>query len=137
MEKIYGTKQRQDCLVRTGRSKWILFFGFWKDDEKSESGWEYRHTFHRKPTLSEVKEIVVSAINKTTEEKIITGFVWNKKQIYLSTENQLNFSAIERSKNIPYPLTLKSTNRKMARPSIILSRMQMILLRSPNRCVPM
>ena len=37
MEKIYGTKQRQDCLVRTGRSKWILFFGFWKDDEKSES----------------------------------------------------------------------------------------------------
>ena len=61
MEKIYGTKQRQDCLVRTGRSKWILFFGFWKDDEKSESGWEYRHTFNRKPTLSEVKEIVVSA----------------------------------------------------------------------------
>jgi hypothetical protein len=103
MEKIYGTKQRQDCLVRTGRSKWILFFGFWKDDEKSESGWEYRHTFNRKPTLSEVKEIVVSAINKTTEEKIINGFVWNKKPIYLSPENQLNFSAIERSENIPYP----------------------------------
>lgn len=63
--------------MRIGRSKWILFFGFWKDDEKSESGWEYRHTFNRKPTLSEVKEIVVSAINKTTEEKIINGFVWN------------------------------------------------------------
>lgn len=116
MEKIYGTKQRQDCLVRTGRSKWILFFGFWKDDEKSESGWEYRHTFNRKPTLSEVKEIVVSAINKTTEEKIINGFVWNKKQIYLSTENHLNFSAIERSENIPYPLTLKINEQEDGTP---------------------
>ena len=45
MEKIYGTKKRQDCLVRTGRSKWILFYGFGKDDENSENGWEYRHTF--------------------------------------------------------------------------------------------
>ncbi|MFT0269750.1 hypothetical protein ACMSF4_01440 [Bacteroides thetaiotaomicron] len=116
MEKIYGTKQRQDCLVRTGRSKWILFFGFWKDDEKSESGWEYRHTFNRKPTLSEVKEIVVSAINKTTEEKIINGFVWNKKPIYLSPENQLNFSAIERSENIPYPLTLKINEQEDGTP---------------------
>lgn len=137
MEKIYGTKQRQDCLVRTGRSKWILFFGFWKDDEKSESGWEYRHTFNRKPTLSEVKEIVVSAINKTTEEKIINGFVWNKKPIYLSPENQLNFSAIERSENIPYPLTLKINEQEDGTPIYHTSRMQMILLRSPNQCVPM
>ena len=48
MEKIYGTKKRQDCLVRTGRSKWILFYGFGKDDENSENGWEYRHTFDHK-----------------------------------------------------------------------------------------
>lgn len=116
MEKIYGTKQRQDCLVHTGRSKWILFYGFWKDDEKSESGWEYRHTFYRKPTLSEVRELVVSAINKTTEEKIINGFVWNGMQIYLSPENQLNFAAIERSENIPYPLTLKINEQEDGTP---------------------
>lgn len=90
MEKIYGTKKRQDCLVRTGRSKWILFYGFGKDDENSENGWEYRHTFDHKPTLSEVKELVVSAINTATEEKIINGFVWNGKAVYLSPENQLN-----------------------------------------------
>ena len=42
MEKIYGTKKRQDCLVRTGRSKWILFYGFGKDDENSENGWEWK-----------------------------------------------------------------------------------------------
>jgi hypothetical protein len=107
MEKIYGTKQRQDGLMHIGRSKWILFYGFGKDDEKSESGWEYRHTFDHKPTLSEVRELVISAINNTTNERIINGFIWNDKPIYLSIENQLNFAAIERSKNIPFPLTLK------------------------------
>lgn len=80
MEKIYGTKKRQDCLVRTGRSKWILFYGFGKDDENSENGWEYRHTFDHKPTLSEVKELVVSAINTATEEKIITALSGTGKQ---------------------------------------------------------
>ena len=44
------------------------------------------------------------------------GFVWNKKQIYLSTENQLNFSAIERSENIPYPLTLKINEQEDGTP---------------------
>ena len=115
MEKIYGTKQRQDCLVCTGRSKWILFYGF-GIDEKSGSGWEYRHTFDHKPTLSEVKELIVSAINRTTEEKIINGFVWNGKPIYLSSENQLNFAAIERSGNIPYPLTLKINEQEDGTP---------------------
>ena len=116
MEKIYGTKKRQDCLVRTGRSKWILFYGFGKDDENSENGWEYRHTFDHKPTLSEVKELVVSAINTATEEKIINGFVWNGKAVYLSPENQLNFSAIERSEKIPYPLILKINEQEDGTP---------------------
>ena len=116
MEKIYGTKKRQDCLVRTGRSKWILFYGLGKDEENSENGWEYRHTFDHKPTLSEVKELVVSAINTATEEKIINGFVWNGKAVYLSPENQLNFSAIERSEKIPYPLILKINEQEDGTP---------------------
>lgn len=107
MEKIYGTRERQDTIVRTGRNKWVLFYGFGKDDETSESGWEYRHTFARKPSLDEVKAVVVSAINAATEEKILTGFVWNGQSVYLSKENQLNFAAIERSDEVAYPLSLK------------------------------
>lgn len=107
MEKIYGTKQRQDGIVHIGRSKWILFYGFGKDNESDENGWEYRHTFDHKPTLSEVRELVVSTIDNTTHEKIVNGLVWNGESIYLSIENQLNFAAIERSQSIPFPLTLK------------------------------
>ena len=116
MEKIYGTKQRQDGLIHTGRTKWILFYGFGKDDEASERGWEYRHTFDHSPTLSEVKELIISTINTATQEKIVNGFIWNEKPIYLSAENQLNFAAIERNKNIPYPLTLKINEQEDGTP---------------------
>lgn len=93
MEKIYGTKERQDCLVRIGRTKWMLFYGFGKDSESSESGWEYRHTFDHKPTLSEIRELIISTIDTATQEKIVRGFVWNDISVYLSTENQFNFKA--------------------------------------------
>ncbi len=93
MEKIYGTKQRQDGLLHIGRSKWVLFYGFGKDDETNETGWEYRHTFDHKPTLSEVRELIISTIDKSTQEKIVAGFIWNHISVYLSTENQFNFKA--------------------------------------------
>lgn len=107
MEKIYGIKERQDCLMRVGQSKWILFYGFGKDDETSDTGWEFRHTFNYKPHLSEIKELVISAINSFTSDKIVKGFVWNNQPVYLSIENQLNYAAIERCKDIQFPLVLK------------------------------
>ncbi|EOA56917.1 hypothetical protein [Phocaeicola massiliensis] len=58
----------------------------------------------------------MSAINTATEEKIINGFVWNGKAVYLSPENQLNFSAIERSEKIPYPLILKINEQEDGTP---------------------
>ena len=36
--------------------------------------------------------------------------------LYLSAENQLNFAAIERNKNIPYPLTLKINEQEDGTP---------------------
>lgn len=93
MEKIYGTKERQDGIMRTGRSKWTLFYGFGKDDDASESGWEYRHTFNHKPTLSEVKDLILSAINSETDQKIISGLAWQGMPVWLSTENQFNYKA--------------------------------------------
>lgn len=93
MEKIYGTSQRQDCLRRTGRTKWVLFYGFGRDDESSETGWEYRHIFDHKPTLPEVKTVIISAINAATDDKILRGFVWRDEPVWLSTENQFNYKA--------------------------------------------
>ena len=38
MEKIYGSPIRQDGLMKVGRNRWDLFYGFGKDDD-NEVGW--------------------------------------------------------------------------------------------------
>lgn len=49
-----------------------------------------------KPTIEQVKKAVLEDINKQTDEKILTGFVWNDMPVYLSDENQRNFSEAQR-----------------------------------------
>jgi hypothetical protein len=44
-----------------------------------------------KPTLQEIKSIVIGGINKQTEEAIQGGFHWRDIPIWLSIENQLNY----------------------------------------------
>lgn len=44
-----------------------------------------------KPTLQEIKSIVIGGINKQTEEAIQGGFHWRNIQVWLSIENQLNY----------------------------------------------
>ena len=49
-----------------------------------------------KPTIEQVKKAVLDDINKQTDDKILTGFVWNDMPVYLSDENQRNFSEAQR-----------------------------------------
>jgi hypothetical protein len=46
-----------------------------------------------KPSLEQIKTFILSAINKRTDEKILSGFVWNGNQVWLSRENQFNYKA--------------------------------------------
>ena len=46
-----------------------------------------------KPTLQEVKDIVLGGINKQTDEAILGGFKWKDMQVWLSSENQFNYKA--------------------------------------------
>lgn len=91
MEKIYGTDKAQNGLVKAGR-KWIVFYGFYKDPNTG-SGYEYRHTFSEKPTLAQVKSIIISQINSDIDGKILSGFVWRGMPVWLSSENQFNYKA--------------------------------------------
>ena len=45
------------------------------------------------PNEKEERQNAINAINAATDEKILTGFSWNGKNVYLSTENQFNFKA--------------------------------------------
>jgi hypothetical protein len=46
-----------------------------------------------KPTLQEVKEIVLGGINQQTDEAILGGFKWKDMLVWLSSENQFNYKA--------------------------------------------
>jgi len=93
MDKIYGASARQDSLERTGRRKWCLIYGFGKDDDTDESGWNYRKMYDHKPTLEELKADIIGQINTDTDAKIQSGFVWEDVSVWLSTENQFNYKA--------------------------------------------
>lgn len=90
MDKRYGAQQRSDCLMKIGRNKWELIYGF---DTDGVLGWTYRERFNHKPTIEEIKDIIIDQINRNVEEKILCGLVWKDMPIWLSAENQFNYKA--------------------------------------------
>lgn len=92
MEKIYGATERQDGLYNIGRNKWELIYGFGKDTEDAEFGYNWRMRFRgEKPTPTECVKHIKETINKVSEEKILSGFSWNGMPVWLSAENQFDY----------------------------------------------
>lgn len=82
-------------------------FGTWRvrtdfqpdmeEDGKTQRGVTFIEAeYPYKPSMQEVKDFVYGVINMQTDEKILTGFVWNNKPVWLSPENQRNFSEADR-----------------------------------------
>ena len=88
MEKRYGATERDDRLMQIGRQKWELIYGYGTDDTM---GWNWRQRYTRKPTMEEIRATVTEQINRNVDEKILCGMTYNGKQVWLSTENQLNY----------------------------------------------
>lgn len=91
MEKVYGAKERQDCLYQIGYGCWELIYGFYKDNPDDETGYNYRQKYPAKPTPQEVEEDIRKTINARTDEAILSGFAWRDMPVWLSQENQFNY----------------------------------------------
>lgn len=95
MSKVYGTKE---CYVhvRQDVSRIIISCGYMPEDDGINATW-HEAVFYKKQhphlTIEQVKKAVVSDVNAETDEKILTGFVWQEKPVWLSSENQFNFKA--------------------------------------------
>ena len=90
MEKIFGATERHDQLIVFGTNRAMLIYGYGEEDGQ---GFDYRQTFDHKPTVQEIRDVIIAQINANTDEKILTGFVWQDKKVWLSTENKFNFKA--------------------------------------------
>ena len=55
----------------------------------------YQLSFYKKqgrPSFEQVKAAIIADINERVKAKIIGGFVWDNKPVWLSEENQMNFA---------------------------------------------
>lgn len=90
MEKIYGASAAQDGVVKVSNKSYILFFGYGED---SMGGYNYRHRFDHKPTEEELRAVIEAHVNEQTQERIVGGYQWKGKQVWLSVENQQNYTS--------------------------------------------
>ena len=101
MLRITHLKEKYVPLSQLASGRWKLHFGFTPYYEEDEDGnkvetqlgtWtEALVSF--KPSLEQLKKLVLDAINKEVDEKILSGFVWKEMPVWLSTENQFNYKA--------------------------------------------
>lgn len=92
MNKMYGPKE---CFtpIREDASQVIVSYEMTTSGKKNAYWYEvYLWKKKGKPTLEQVKKAVFDDIEEQVKAKIVGGLVWNEKPVWLSIENQLNFS---------------------------------------------
>ena len=92
MSKVHGPKE---CFVpvRQDASQVIVSYEMTADGKKN-AFWHEVTFFKKKgiPTLEQAKQAVIQDINDRVKTAIISGFSYEGNPVWLSQENQLNFS---------------------------------------------
>jgi hypothetical protein len=94
MEKIYGATAAQDGLYKIGRSKYELIYGYGKDSDEQEFGWNYRQRFTYQPSLDEIKKIITTTIEDEYAKKLRYGLVWNGLPVEYTEERKSDLTGL-------------------------------------------
>lgn len=79
--------------VSEDQSRVVVMYGL-NPTEGEKAEW-FQLDFYKKqgkPSFEQVKAAILADINEKVKAKIIGGFVWNEKPVWLSEENQMNFA---------------------------------------------
>ena len=98
MEKIFGASAPQNAVVKVSDKSYILFYGYGEEDG---NGYNYRQRFDHMPSVEELRNVIEEHINKLTQERILTGYEWNGKTVWLSNENQQNYTTDFLTRHLP------------------------------------
>lgn len=101
MLRITHLKSKYVPLSKLASGRWKIHFGFepyYEVDEEGNKTETQLGTWMEtlvpfKPSLEQLKKLILDAINKEVDEKILSGFVWKDMPVWLSTENQFNYKA--------------------------------------------
>ena len=109
--KIKG-KINSYSISKEDKNRYIISYNYY--EENTEYAIWDEIVFYKKqvgkPTLKMIKDAIFNDINSQTDYKILTGFIWNNIHVYLSLENQRNFSEayhMAQSNSSILPITFK------------------------------
>lgn len=82
-------------IVKEEGTRTVISYGLKTEDGNELAIWRelYFPKKQGRPTFDAAKAAILNDINARTDEKILKGFVWNDKPVWLSSENQFNFKA--------------------------------------------
>ena len=75
-------------------SRVVISYGLEVAEDGEKATW-FEIPFYKKqgkPSFEQAKAAIIADINEKVKAKIIGGFVWNDKPVWLSEENQMNFA---------------------------------------------
>ena len=109
--KVQG-KIKDYIVVKEDKNRFLVNYGMEPINE-TDATW-FQLVFYKKqvgkPSFKMAKDAILEDINSQTDYKILTGFVWNNIHVYLSIENQRNFSEayhMAQSSSSILPITFK------------------------------
>lgn len=99
MNRVQGNRgvSAIEC-INPIRNKWKVRWDI-REGEDGSASW-LEQDFDHKPTIEEVKSVMLDWHNQEIDKRILSGFVWRDIPVWLSSENQFNFK-------VAYDLTLQ------------------------------
>ena len=94
MEKVYGSPKRQDGLFSVGRNKYEVIYGFGNDSDNPEQGWNWRKRFDHRPSLDEIKAIIIQVIEAESAHKLRYGLEWNGLPVEYTEERKSDLTGM-------------------------------------------
>lgn len=79
----------------------------WDVRQVGNSLFEYKEEIvSHKPSLDDVRSIIETDIDATTEQRIIEGFTYEGRKVWLTRENQQNYAALMTAASFPAKIHL-------------------------------
>ena len=95
MNRVFG-KISEFALIRQDASCTAVAYDYKPEPDGENATWCEVIINRLHPNYSEVKGAIINDINADTDAKILSGFVWQGINVWLSEENQRNFSEAQR-----------------------------------------
>ena len=95
MEVFKSTSDHFPKLIEyIGCGNWRIRFNIQSFGELDKTKYKYlEFEMKQKPNIQDIKNVILDYCNKEIDELILSGFVWEGMNIWLSSENQFNYKA--------------------------------------------